>query len=525
VVKLAKSRKMVLKESARTVWSVFVLMALSLLLSIPAWGTEVAVHVQGAEVVPYWDPSDGASGEIALMNNIYEPLLRYDPWKNTFQPVLATGYERSEDGLTWTFYLREGVKFHTGNVMTAEAVKASIERTITRGRGSAYIWDPVASIEVVDPLTVRFHLKYPAPLDLIAAAAYCAYIFDPAFSDHDWFQAGHDSGTGPYTVETSEGSEKVIVTRFEDYWGGWEGKHFDKVVFLTVPEASTRRLMLETGKADFVESLPPTDLEALRASPNVTVHINPSFQNLVVLYNTQRAPLNDPLVRRALSYLIPYEDVVDVALGGYGRQSRGVIPYGLWGYSERVEQFTYSPTVARELLAAAGYPDGGFKFLLTYPVGFEDIRKTVELWKAAAAELNIELDARAMPTAERNAIARSPDPEKRQDIYLLYWWPDYANPDSFLSGMFVTQDPPAYNLCYYSNKVFDQLVSKFITLPTASQEAIDLAVELQNILQREAPGIAVYDMEYLRATSASLGGYVDNPAYPNVVFWYDCYRK
>lgn len=493
-------------------------------VSFAADDLQVAVHLQGAEVVPYWDPSDGASGEIALMNNLYEALLRYDPSTNEFIPVLATSYEQSEDAKTWTFKIREGVKFHTGNMLDAHAVKASIDRTIERDRGSAYIWSPVDTIEVVDEYTVRFNLKYPSPLDLISAAGYCAYIFDPEYSDHDWFNGGNDSGTGPYTVESTEGSEKVVVKKFEEYWGGWEGSHFDRVVFLTVPEASTRRLMLETGKADFSESLPPTDIEALMNNQAVRIEVNPSFQNLVALYNNQRSPLSDPLVRRALSYLVPYEDIVEVALGGYGRASRGVVPYGLWGYSERVEAFTYSPQVAKALLTAAGYPDGGLKFLLTYPAGYDDIRKTVELWKAACAELNIELDARAMPTAERNAIARSPDPERRQDIYLLYWWPDYANPDSFLSGMFYTQERPAYNLGYYSNPTFDKLIDTAVTLPSASSGAIDMMVELQNILQRDAAGIALWDMEYLRAMSASLKGYADNAAYPNVVFWYECYR-
>jgi len=497
-------------------------------LSIVATGEElqVAVHLQGAEVVPYWDPSDGASGEIGLMNNLYEALFRYNAVTNTFTPILATSYEQSEDAKTWTFKLRKGVKFHTGNTMDARAVKASIDRTIERGRGSAYIWSPVDSIEVVDDYTVRFHLRQSAPLNLIAAAGYCAYIFDPAYSDHDWFNAGNDSGTGPYTVESSEGSEKVIIKKFDDYWGGWEGKHFDSVVFLSVSEASTRRLMLETGKADFCEQLPSTDIDALKGNPAVRVEVNPSFQNLTVFYNNQRAPLDNALVRRALSYLMPYEDTVAVALGGYGHVSRGVVPYGLWGHSDRVETFTYSPTVAKALLAQAGYPDGGFKFLLTYPAGYEDIRKTVELWKTACAELNITLDARAMPTAERNAIARSPDLVKRQDIYLLYWWPDYANPDSFLRGMFYTQEgQPAYNLGYYSNPVFDALIDYTVNLPAGSQEAIDMMVELQNILQRDAAGIAVWDMQYLRAMNASLQGYVDNAAYPNVVFWYNCYRE
>ena len=486
---------------------------------------QTAVHLQGAEVAGYWDPSDGYSGEIGLMQNLYETLLYYDAASNTISPRLAISYEASEDGRTWTFKLREGVKFHTGNVMDAYAVKASIERTLERDKGAAFVWSSVDSIEVVDDYTVQFHLRYTAPLDLISTSSYGAYIFDPEFSDHDWFNAGNDSGTGPYTVDSNDGSEKVITKKFAEYWGGWEGKHFDYVAYLTVSEASTRRLMMETCQADFCEQLPPTDIEALRNNSAVQIEINPSFINLVAFYNTQRAPLDNPLVRRALSYLIPYQDALDVSLGGYGNVSRGVVPDGLWGHSDRVEAFAYSPTTAKALLTQAGYPDGGLTFVLTYPAGYDNIRQTVELWKSACAELNITLDARAMPTAERNAIARSPDKEKRQDIYLLFWWPDYSNPDSYLGAMFRTQERPSYGLAYYSNPVFDALYDYAVTLPAGSQGAIDMMIELQNILQRDAPGIAVWDMASQRVLSASLRGYVDNAAYANVVFWYNCYRE
>jgi len=486
---------------------------------------QTAVYLQGGEVAAYWDPSDGYSGEIGLMQNLYETLLYYDAASETISPRLAVSYEASEDGKTWTFKLREGVKFHTGNVMDAYTVKASIDRTIERDKGGAFIWSSVDSIEVVDDYTVRFHLRRQAPLNLISTASYSAYIFDPKFSDHDWFNAGNDSGTGPYTVESSEGSEKVIVRKFDEYWGGWEGKHFDHVVFLTMSEASTRRLMMETGKADFCESLPPTDIDVLKSNPALRVEINPSFINLVVLYNTQKGPLDNPLVRRALSYLIPYQDTVQVSLGGYGQVSRGVVPDGLWGHSDRVEAFAYSPSTAKALLTQAGYPNGGLTLFLTYPSGYDDIRTTVELWKSACAELNITLDARAMPTAERNAIARSPDKEKRQDIYLFFWWPDYSNPDSYLGAMFKTQEKPSYGLAYYSNPIFDALYDYAVTLPAASKEATDMMVELQNILQRDAPGIAVWDMASRRVLSASLKGYVDNAGYANVVFWYNCYRE
>ena len=498
----------------------------SVFLPVAAEQPQVAVYAYSAEVTIFWDPSDSFSDEIVWMNNVYETLLRYDPFKDEFQPVLATSYESSEDGLTWTFHLREGVKFHTGNEMDAAAVKASIERTISRGKGAWYIWDPVGSIEAVDKYTVVFHLKYPAPLDLSAASLNSAYIFDPAYSDHEWFREGHDSGTGPYTIERFEGSTLMVLKKFDEYWGGWEGKHFDKIVFQTVDSASTRRLMIESGQADFTNRLPISEIEALRGSPAVRIVHTPSFQNLLALFNTQKPPLDNPLVRKALAYTIPYDDIVRGVLGGYGRQARGVVPYGLWGHSERVKQYTLSPETAKVLLAEAGYPEGGFRLLLTYLSGDENERRTAELWKSQLAKLNIELEIRGMPWDSQWELGRSPDPNKRQDIFLFYWWPDYAHPHSFLSAMFQTEEEIVFNLCYYSNTLYDNLIAQAASTAGVDRNAaINMYAEAQNILMEDVPGVSIFDMEYVRAVNARLKGYVDNPAYSHVVWWYDCWRE
>ena len=513
--------------------SCLVLVGLALLIVIPgilvtaaASQPQIAVYTYGSEVTIFWDPSDSYSDEIIWMHNVYETLLRYDPFTDGFEPILAESYEISEDGLTWTFYLRQGVKFHTGNEMDATAVKASIERTINRDQGPVFVWDAVDSIEAVDKYTVAFHLKYPAPLDISAAAVNPAFIFDPEYADHDWFNGGRDAGTGPYMLESHEGLTKVVVTAFPDYWRGWEGDHFDKVVFQTVTESSTRRLMLEAGQAEIANDLPVTDIQALQGSSAVRIGQTASYQNLLALFNTEKPPLDNKLVRAALAYTIPYQGIIDGVRGGFGEQARGVVPRNLWGYSDRVKQYTLSIPTARTLLEQAGYPDGGFKLLLTYVAGDDDERRVGELWKSELAKLNIELELRGMPWDPQWNLARSPDPNDRQDIYLFYWWPDYSHPHSFLSGMFESEEEINYNLDYYDNPVFDALINAAVALAgTDRDEAINLYAEAQNVLMEDAPGVTLYTVEYLRATTASLVGYVDNPAYPHVVWWYDCYRS
>ena len=320
------------------------LIAIGCLAGFAADDGNIAVYAHNDTIMVFWDPSDTFSNEAVVLHNVYETLLRYDPVTDEVIPVLATSFEVSEDGLTWTFNLREGVTFHTGGTMNAQAVKASIERTIDRGKGASFIWDPVASICVVDEYTVAFHLAYQYPMDIIAASAYAAYIFDPDYADHDWFTAGHDSGTGPYTIDSFTGSEMIVVKRFDEYWGGWDGEHFETIVFQTVEEDGTRRMMIESGEADYVRKLTTTELEALRSNPTVDVVASGSYENLLAVYNmakTDGSPISNPLIRKAISYAIPYDDIIEGVVGGYAEKARGVVPQGLWGYSNRVKQYTY----------------------------------------------------------------------------------------------------------------------------------------------------------------------------------------
>ena len=492
-----------------------------------AQSDEVGVYAYDSEPYVYWDPADTFSNEIVVLQNVYETLLRYHPQKDEFEPVLAKSYSSSEDGLTWTFQLREGVKFHTGGEMTAEAVKFSINRTMERGKGASFIWNPVDKIEVVDRYTVKFHLKYPAPVNLIASGSYAAYIYDPDHSEHSWYAEGRDAGTGPYTIASHQGKEQVVIEKFEDYWGGWEGKHFEKVLFKKVSEPSTRRMMIEKGQADFTNRLPPTAIEALKGKQKVDIVETPSFQNLLALYNTaEDGPMSNRLVRKALSYALPYQNIVEDILEGYGRQSRGVVPYGLWGHSDKVRQYSYSPETAETLLKEAGYWEDGLELQLTYVSGNEYERKIAQLWKSELADLNVDLEVRGMPWSSQVSLGQSPDPNKRQDIFLFYWWPDYPHPHSFLSAMFESRDDIQFNFTYYDSPLFDNLINRANSLSGINRDAAEKVYgAAQNILLEDAAGAPIYDMSYVRALNSSLKGYEDNPAYSHVVFWYDCYRE
>ncbi|HEY3315770.1 MAG TPA: ABC transporter substrate-binding protein [Bacillota bacterium] len=489
----------------------------------------VAVYTSTNQVVVFWDPSDSFSNEIIVLNNIYETLLRYDYKQKKTVPLLATGYQVSPDGLTWTFDLHKGVKFHTGNEMTADAVKYSFERCIKRGKGASFIWTPVKEIKVLNPYKLEIDLKFAAPLDLIVASGYGAHIFDPEVikdNGEDWFEKGHEAGTGPYTLDSFKGKEEAILKKFDGYWGGWQGKHFDQLVFQQVSEASTKAQMLQSGQSDFVDQLPFEQIDQLKNDPNVTINVSPSYQSLFGLLNTKKAPLDNPLVRQAISYAMPYDEIVKGVMKGYATQSRGAVPNGLWGHDDNLFQYSYNLDKAKELLTKAGYPNGGLKLVLTYASGDEFERRIAELMKASFAKLNINLETRQMVWEPQWDLAKATDPKQRQDIFLFYWWPTYADPYDFLVNMFHTEDSINFNLSYYYNKELDRLVDEAHSLSGSDRaKAIQQYSQAQKLLIDDAASLFIYDQRYVRAIRSNLKGYTDNPAYPHVVFFYNTYRE
>src|SRR5262249_9737772 len=238
------------------------------------------------------------------MSEMYETLTHYNSATHQLQPQLATSWSASSDGKTWTFQLRHGVHFHTGRLMTAQAAKASILRTIKLNGGAAYIWGPVKGIDAPSQYTLVFHLKYASPLDLEASADYSAYIYDTQAAGTGsltkWLNTPHDAGTGPYTVQTwNHGQEfEVILKAYPQYWGGWSGAHYKRVVFRVVPQDTTAVQLLKSGQVTFVEQMNPTLWKSLQGTQGVKLVSSPSWQNLLGQLNTQA--LNEK-VRQAIS--------------------------------------------------------------------------------------------------------------------------------------------------------------------------------------------------------------------------------
>jgi len=480
------------------------------------------LRVAATASVTTWDPSASFSTEALYMANIYEPLMWINP-DGTFEPALAESWDVSDDGLAWTFHIRDGVKFHDGSELTAEVVKASIERTRELGSGASWIWWMVDSIEVVDDLTVEMTLSTAYPLDRVAASTYAAWIMSPdaaAMEDSEWFEAGNEAGSGPWVLESYTPDEEIVLTRFEDYWGGWDDDQFDKVVISIVPEQVVQSQMLEGGEVDLALSLPAETLENFKANPDFTVYEDATLFNYVGLMNTQKPPLDNKLVRQAIAYAIPYDDVVAVGAGGLGQQARGPVPHGLWPYSDEVFQYSYDPDKARELLAEAGYPDGGFSLVLTHAAENLSEERFAPVIKDALAEIGIDLEIRPMLWAQQWELAKG-DPAEAQDIFLLLWWPTISDGYDNLSSMFKCEDSPFFGLAYYCNEEYDTLITDALAMTATDPEtAQQKYTEAMNILAEDSPSLFLYDTSTFRPVPTYLKGYEYNANYPFSTFFY-----
>jgi peptide/nickel transport system substrate-binding protein len=484
-------------------------------------------YANNLEVMTSWDPATSYSNEVIAMNNVYEQLTRYDSTTAKVVPLLAESWTTSPDGLTWTFKLRQGVKFSTGKPLDAAAAKAAIDRTIQLKGGAAYEWDAVKSIDAPTPSTLVFTLSTPAPLDLVASSAYSAFIYDTSADSGDlaaWFESGHTAGTGPYVVDSwNKGQENELKLKANpDYWGGWSGDHYTQIVYRVVPEETTAVQLLQSGDVDFVPRLSPSLFKSLAGDPKVKTAESSSFENLLAMLNTASGPLADPKLRQAVSKAIDYDGIITASQGSLVK-AQGVVPKGLLGYTTEVSQTT-DVAAAQQLLRAAGYGPNGkqLSLSLTYASGTPELDTVVTLMKSNLAKVGITLDARPLSWETQWAIGKSADTRQRQDIFLFYWFPDYADPFSWFQNLYRAADPVQFNLSYWNDPAVNTVIDGLQAVTgTDRSEAQKQYAQLQKTVSDQAISPILGVQNYQRAYLSSVKGYVDNPSYGAVVFVHD----
>ena len=475
-----------------------------------------------------WDPSASYSTESVYMPNIYETLIWVTPpgSDKSFEPGLAEKWEATEDGLNWTFYLRKGVKFHDGSMLTAQVVKDSIERTIKLGKGAAFIFGPVKEIKVLNDYTVQFVLKNPAPFDRIIASANAAWIISPKAiqKDRKWFEAGNEAGCGPYMLVSYKPDEEIVFKKFDDYYKGWNKPHFERVVVKIVKEGTVQEQMIESGVADWGNRIPVESSKTFADKECCERPVGPSFMNYAIHLNTQKFPFDNKKVRQAASYAVPYQSMIDVALGGLGTQAVGPVPFGQFGHDKSLHQYQTDFDKAKKLMAEAGYPNG-IKEKLIYTYASENAveKAFAPLLKEGLAKIGLDIEIRPMIWTAQWDLMKG-GAEKAQHMAALLWWPSFSDPYETLYSLWHVEKKPYWNFAYYKNPEYDKIILEAYSTPDSAKAQM-LYTKAQKILIDDAPSIFLFDVQRPVFKRKELKGYVINPNYPRVPFWYYMYKE
>jgi peptide/nickel transport system substrate-binding protein len=288
------------------------------------------------------------------------------------------------------------------------------------------------------------------------------------------------------------------------------------------PELTTAWQLLQRADVSFVGRLNPQLFAEAQKQKGLQTSSTPSFQNLLALFNTADGPMTDQRVRKAVQLAIDEEGLLS-ALKGADSPATGLIPAGLLGHADDLK-LKQDLSEAKALLADAGFGSGKPLTLdMTYAQGDDDQQLFATLLGSALDELGVKLNATPLQWNAQWEQGKSADASKRQDIFVMYWYPDYADPYSWFLNVFRSAEPPSFNLTYLKDPAIDAAIDSLPQLTASDRPAAEKAYQgLQRQLIEEKAVVApLYVQQYQRALSGQVRGYVDNPAYPNVVFAHD----
>ncbi len=458
----------------------------------------VGVYAEAVDLDPRIDVS---SPSFMRINAMMEPLVTFGTDLGLY-PRLAVDWEFSDDGLTLTFELREGVQFHHGREFTSQDVKYTYEWVLDPDNEAPNrpLYDDIDRVEAPDPYTVVFHLSEVNTflLNNIARMPIVPYDVadDPEFTREP-------VGTGPMVFESWVRDDRMVLRAFGDYWGG--RAKVDVVEFRTIPEDATRLLAFEAGEIDmYHHGIPPLELERLEDDPDYVLQRTPGTGHTYLGFNTTAEPLDDARVRQVISHLIPRQAMVEEVEEGMGEPAVGpIMPYMPWSHPD-LEVDEHDRERARELLAEAGYPDGFEIRLHTFEM--PAYMRIAEILLYELGQVGIDVD---VTIEERGAfLARVMDTDN-YDMF-IWGWVGQLDPDRAMFRQFHSEGAFA-GFTYYANPELDELLERGQRTPPDSDESIDIYRRAQEILAEELPYAVIYYHEEVGVNHPYVTGWEIHP--------------
>ena len=420
--------------------------------------------------------------------------------------------------------------FHDGEPYNAEAQRYSWERQVGIGENTVYmVKDYVDKFEAVDEYTFKVTLKKPmatyiqyvagywCPSRPVSKKAVEAHKSDADPWAKEWFR-GNGVGTGPYKFVSWTPNQQYVLEKFENYWGGWDGNHMDKLVHRIIGEMTTERMLLEKGEIDaIVQPLPPQDFKSLEGKPGIVTVKSPSIFLTNIQMNFTKPPTNDINFRQGCVYAMDYDAAVNNIYGGLAIRNGTIVPQNLEGFRNNIELPKKDLAKAKEYFDKANYKD---PVELVYTEGDDPMRRIAEMFQADLASIGVTLTIRPVSTSMWWEMEAKP--ETAAALNLCYWGPDNRNSSSIVYIMWHTGG--GSNFSYYSKPRVDEILDKVQQEPDKDKRSAMYA-EVDDIVREDAGWVMICQQMDGNAYRSDLKNLEPAPVREWSPIVYDVYRQ
>ncbi|MFC0273812.1 ABC transporter substrate-binding protein [Metabacillus herbersteinensis] len=466
------------------------------------------------------DPISTTEGEtFKVTKNIFETLIEYGDQDTTLHPGLAEEWT-TEDGLTYTFKLRQGVKFHDGTDFNSEAVVFNFERWMNGNADDFPYYSMfggykgeeghvIKEVKAVDEHTVQFVLnRQQAPFLKNLAMSPFGIASPAAIEKHGDKFRENPVGTGPFKFVEWKPNDRIVIEKFEDYW--MEGyPKLNKVIFRAIPENSARLNALVNGEIDLMDGVNNSDEATITGNDNLQVFQRPSMNVGYLGFATNRAPFDNKLVRQALNHAIDKEAIIESFYGGQAEPAKNAMPPSIEGYNDDIEAYPYDLEKAKELLAEAGHPDGFKMDLWAMPVPrpyMPEGMKVAEVIQESFRKIGVEAEIQSVDWATYLDKASKGE----FDAFMLGWTGDNGDADNFLYTLLDKDSIGSNNYSQFSNDELHDVLIEAQTEPE-QEKRNELYKKAQEIIHDEAPWVPLVHSTPLLAGGKDLENFLAHP--------------
>lgn len=443
------------------------------------------------------DPhTTSSSFAFTVLENVYDTLVQ--PGDDlTPEPALAESWEVSDDLLTWTFTLRDGVTFHDGSPLTAADVVASYERIAEEG-ANAFRLAAVEGYDAPDDLTVVIELNRPAPNLLDQIGAFKGMAIAPAVDIEAGTLQDQPNGTGPFAFVSFAPGDNVVLEANPDYWG--DGPFLDGVEFRVIPDESVKVTNLETGEVDWIDSVPPQQIAQLEASDDIVLAQVPGNDYWYLSLNNAREPFDNVDVRRAIAFALNIDDITEAAKFDAATPNETAIPESSFWYFDYAP-FGYDVDQAQQLLDDAGV--SGLTIDLMVTNEFPETVTAAQVIASQLAEVGIEVEIRT----EDFSTWLAEQGDGNFDAFALGWLGN-IDPDDFYYAQH--HSTGGFNFQGFADDEVDELLDA-ARVETDVDTRKDLYDQVAARIVDQASYIYFYNPDILEAWSPSVTGYETRP--------------